>query len=208
MAYTRQPTVLTVATAMGTYFVPLLTPANQMSYDTAQFYNSALAIVTGCVVAALSFRLLPPLPPGLRARRLLALTLGDLRRLAMRALPPSPEDWQGRVYGRLAALPDQAQPLQRARLLAALSVGNEIGQLRRMSHLLGVGAELSAAFAAVTQCDSAMARSRLAGLDSRLASPPGTEPSAVLALRARSSILGLSEALAEHADYFDAGAAA
>ena len=42
----------------------------------------------------------------------------------------------------------------------------------------------------------------------RLASPPGAEPDAVLALRARARILALSEALAEHADYFDTGAAA
>ena len=208
MAQSRQPAVLAVTTAMGSYFVPLLTPANQMSYDTAQFYNSALAIVTGCVVAALSFRLLPPLSPGLRARRLLALTLGDLRRLAIRALPPRAEDWHGRVYGRLAALPDQAEPLQRARLVAALSVGSEICQLRSISPPLDLAVELNAALAAVAQGESAMARSRLARLDSRLASPPGTEPGAVLALRARARILGLSEALAEHADYFDAGAPA
>ena len=208
MAKSRQPAVLAVATTMGLYFVPLLAPANQMSYDTAQFYNSALAIVAGCVVAALSFRLLPPLSPGLRARRLLALTLGDLRRLAIGHPSARSEDWHGRLYGRLAALPDQAEPLQRARLLAALSVGSEIMQLRLMSPLLGVGPELNAALAAVAQGDSAMARSQLARLDSRLASPPGTEPGAVLALRARARILALSEALAEHADYFDSEAPA
>ena len=141
-------------------------------------------------------------------RRLLALTLGDLRRLAIGTLPPRPEDWQGRVYGRLAALPDQAEPLQRARLVAALSVGSEICQLRSISPPLDLAQQLNAALAAVAQGDSAMARSRLARLDSRLASPPGTEPGAVLALRARARILGLSEALAEHADYFDAGAPA
>jgi hypothetical protein len=134
--------------------------------------------------------------------------LGDLRRLAIRALPPRPEDWQGRVYGRLAALPDQAEPLQRARLVAALSVGSEICQLRSISPPLDLAQQLNAALAAVAQGDSAMARSRLARLDSRLASLPGTEPGAVLALRARARILGLSEALAEHADYFDAGAPA
>ena len=112
------------------------------------------------------------------------------------------------MYGGLAALPDQAEPLQRARLLAALSVGSEIGQLRMISPLIDLGPELNAALAAVAQGDSAIARSRLARLDSRLASLPGAEPGAVLALRARARILGLSEALAEHADYFDAGAPA
>jgi hypothetical protein len=48
-----------------------------MTYDTAQFYNAALAIVAGIGAAALSFRLLPPLPQALRTGRLLALTLRD-----------------------------------------------------------------------------------------------------------------------------------
>ena len=56
---------------MTANFVPLLAPANQMSYDQVQFYNSALAIVAGSAVAALSFRLLPPLSPAFRVRRLL-----------------------------------------------------------------------------------------------------------------------------------------
>ena len=133
MAQSRQPLVLAVVTAMGFNFMPLLAPTNQMSYDTAAFYNSALAIVVGCAVAPLSFRLLPPLSPALRARRLLALTLRDLRRLAIGLLPPRPEAWQGRLYGRLEALPDQAEPLQRAQLLAALSVGDDIMQLRMIS---------------------------------------------------------------------------
>ena len=68
-------------TAMAVNFVPLLAPANQMSYDTVQFYNTALAIVAGIGAGAFAFRLLPPLSPALRTRRLLALTLRDLRRL-------------------------------------------------------------------------------------------------------------------------------
>jgi uncharacterized membrane protein YccC len=47
--------------AMVANFIPLLAPANQESYDTQRFYNSALAIVGGSGAAALSFRLLPPL---------------------------------------------------------------------------------------------------------------------------------------------------
>ena len=40
IAQSRQPMVLAVVTAMGFNFMPLLAPTNQMSYDTAQFYNS------------------------------------------------------------------------------------------------------------------------------------------------------------------------
>src|SRR5262249_16492972 len=55
-------------------FVAVLAPTNVMSYDTTQFYNTALGIFAGIATAALGFRLLPQLSPALRARRLLALT--------------------------------------------------------------------------------------------------------------------------------------
>ena len=189
--------------AMVGNFVPLLAPANQMSYDTLQFYNAALAIVVGSGVGALSFRLLPPLSPALRTRRLLALTLRDLRRLATGPIPSTPDDWEGRMYGRLSALPNEAEPLQRARLLAALSVGTEIIRLRRIAPRLDVGSDLDAALAALAQGNSAMATARLARLDRRLASHPGAGS---IALRARARILAISGALTQHASYFDAGA--
>src|SRR6267154_6859386 len=74
-ALMAQPWQTAMFTAMAANFVPLLAPANQMSYDTQQFCNAGLAIVAGVGAAALSFRLLPPLSPALRTRRLLALTL-------------------------------------------------------------------------------------------------------------------------------------
>ena len=123
MARSRTPALMAVFSAMAVDVMRLLSPTNPMIYDTAQFYNTALAIVVGCAVAPLAFRLLPPLSPALRARRLLALTLRDLRRLAISPLPPRSEDWERRMYDRLAALPDEAEPLQRSQLLAALSVG-------------------------------------------------------------------------------------
>jgi uncharacterized membrane protein YccC len=100
-----------------------------MSYDTQEFYNAALTTVAGVGAAALSFRLVPQLSPMLRARRLLALTLRDLRRLASGSIPRSPDAWEGRVYSRLSVLPDAAEPLQRSQLVAALSVGAEIIRL-------------------------------------------------------------------------------
>ena len=66
-------TVMFMATAF--LFVPILQPANQQIYDTQQFYNAASAIVIGVGVGACSFRLIPPLSPVFRTRRLLALTL-------------------------------------------------------------------------------------------------------------------------------------
>jgi uncharacterized membrane protein YccC len=208
MARSRQPAAMAVFTAMGASFMPLLAPTNRMSYDPGQFYNSALAIVVGCGVAALGFRLLPPLTPALRARRLLALTLDDLRRLATAPLPPRLEDWEGRMYGLLVALPDQAEPLQRARLLAALSVGTEIIQLRHIAPGLGTAAELDTALEAFAQGNSAIVVARLRELDRRLARDGDAEPEAAIVLRARARIRVISQALSEHRSYFDTGAAA
>ena len=41
-------------------FVPLVGPTNQISFDTAAFYNSALGIVGGCLAGALALVLIPP----------------------------------------------------------------------------------------------------------------------------------------------------
>ena len=195
-----QPWQPMMFTGMAMNFVPILAPANQMSYDTIQFYNASSAIVIGAGIAAFSFRLLPPLSPRFRTRRLLALTLRDLRRLATHAIPRTPEDWEGRMYGRLAALPDEAKPLERAEMLAALSAGTEVIQLRRITRRVGLGSELDAALDALQQGDITAVISGLEALDNKLAARPGTA-----ALRARGSILAMTEVLTHHAEYFEAG---
>ena len=205
MIWSRQPAVITGFTVWGILFIPLLAPTNPMIYDTEQFYNFALSVFAGCLLAALSFQLLPSVPPTLRVRRLLALTLRDLRRLAIDRLPPSSEDWESRIYDRLAALPNQAEPLQLAQLMAALSVGTDIVQLRLMAPRLGVAAQLDAALGALAQGNSAIAIARLRQLDHRLASAPDGAAEIAIALRARAHILGLSEALTAHCPYFDSG---
>jgi uncharacterized membrane protein YccC len=187
------------AAIAGIGFSRLLAPANPMSYDPQEFYNSTLAIVAGAGTAALSFRLLPPLSPAFRTRRLLALTLRDLRRLAVGPIPRTPDDWQGRMYGRLSVLPDSAEPLQRSQFVAALSVGTEIIQLRRVARRLDLGSDLDVALEAMARGGSGMATARLARLDEALASRPGAA-----VFRARGSILAMSEALTQHAAYFDA----
>src|SRR3954454_17243310 len=207
MAQNWQPAALAVFTATGANFVPLLAPTNQMSYDTAQFYNTALAVIAGCGAAALSFGVLPSLSAAVRTRRLLALALRDLRRLAVDPLSRKSANWEARMYGRLRALPDDAEPLQRAQLLAALSASSEIAQLRRLCLLLGLGPDLDAALTAVAQGNSTTARAGLARLDRQLASLPEAEaePGSKLALRVRAKVLVLSDVLAQHAAYFDAG---
>jgi uncharacterized membrane protein YccC len=184
--------------AMVANFVPLLAPANVESYDTQQFYNAASAIVAGSSAAAFSFRLMPPLSPAFRARRLLGLTLRDLRRLATGLIPDTDKDWQEHVFGRLAALPDAAEPLQRAQLLAALLIGTEIIKLRHFCRRFDLGSEIDATLDAFARGNSVTAVARLADLDRALTS--GLDAAA---LRARGIILGISETLTRHAAYFD-----
>jgi uncharacterized membrane protein YccC len=205
-ALVAQPWQTPLFIAMTYNFVPLLAPANQMTYDTLQFYNAAMAIVAGSAVGALSFRLLPPLSPAYRTRRLLMRTLRDLRRVATNPAPPTREDWDGRMFSRLAALPDAATPLQRARLVTALTVGREIIELRRIVPEFGLGAELDSALAAFVQGNSAAAIERFNELDQRLAALPDSDPGTSLAMWPRALILAICDGLDDHHPYFDTGA--
>jgi uncharacterized membrane protein YccC len=202
-AMMAQPWRTALFIPMSVYFVPLLAPANQMIYDTQQFYNASYAILAGLGSAALAFRLLPPLAPEYRTRRLLALTLLDLRRLAVSAAFPAADDWRGRVYNRISALPEQAEPLQRAQNVAALMVGSEIIKLRRIAPEFVQGSVLRTTLEAVAQGNVPRAIAGLADLDRAFELVSAAATNASIALRARGSILAMSEALNEHAVYFE-----
>jgi uncharacterized membrane protein YccC len=193
--------------SVASWFVPIMAPENPITYDTLQFYNSALAIVAGAGAATLAFRLLPPLSPALRTRRLLALTLRDLRRLPTAPILPTRGRWESKVYGRLSVLPEQAEPLQRAQLLAALSVGTEIIRLRRIARRIHLGVDIDAALEGVARRQSALATERLTQIYNALDALPGVGSRARMTLRARGSIRAISEALGRHAPYFDSGGA-
>jgi uncharacterized membrane protein YccC len=205
LAQAKQPRQVGLFTAMTLLFLPILQPENPMAYDPETFYNAGLAIVCGAGFGALSYRLLPPLSPAFRIRRLLALTLRDLRRLAMGR---TQHDWEGLVYGRLSAMPAQATPLQHALLLGALSAGSEIIHLRHFARHFGHGPNLDAALAALAEGQSARAIVQLSRLDALLATDAAGGAPRQVVLRARGRILVLSEVLAKHADYFDAEARA
>jgi len=199
-ALAAQPSQPVLFVAMSILFVPLLAPTNPITYDTVQFYNTTMAFNAGVCVAALSFRLVPPLSPALRTRRLLALTLRDLRHLAMGS---TFGDWVGHMRGRLSAMPAVAALLQYAQILAALSLGTEILRLRPVVRRFGLGGQFACALNAVAQGRSALALACLTRLDEALADHAETEPAA---LRGRGSIIVIAGVLREHADYFDAGA--
>jgi uncharacterized membrane protein YccC len=203
MAGSRQPVAATVFTIIAFAFLPLLAPTNPMSYDTAQFYNSALATFAGCGVTALAFALMTPLSPVVRTRRLLALALWDLHRLAVVRRLPTSADWEIRMFGRFLALPHQAAPPERAQLLAAMSVGAEIIHLRHLARRFAITGQLDAALEAFAQGDCDTAVGLLRQIDRGFASRPDAERSTATLLRMRGSILVICEALSEHAGYFN-----
>jgi uncharacterized membrane protein YccC len=192
-----------VFAAIASWFLPLVAPENQITYDTAQYCNAALAMVAGAAAATLAFRLLPPLSPQWQTHRLLALTLRDLRRLATSPSQVAPADWQSLVYGRFAAMPEQADLVQHARLVAALSVGLEIINLRSMTRRFDLRIDLEGAFDALAQGNSAAATDRLASVERSFLALAGVARGTAAGLRMRASFLAISEALADHGDYFD-----
>jgi uncharacterized membrane protein YccC len=202
-AATRQYPLLAICTAT---FMSVLQLTNEMSYDTAQFYNSSLGIFVGVAAAPLSFLLVPPLSPSFRTKRLLNLTLRDLRRLAMSRLSASVDDWQGHTFSRLAALPEEAEPLERAQLLAAQFVGTEIIHLGHDTAALDLPLQFEAALQTFAEGNSAAAIAQLTWLDHYLASTEQVDTQ--LAARTRGRILAICDALADHRAYFDTGPSA
>jgi len=183
-------------------FIPVLAPTNPISYNLAGFYNTTLTIIAGSGAAALAFRLVPPLSPAYRARRLLASTLRDLRRLAA---GHDYRDWYPQIQARLVAMPNAATPLQRAQLLVALRVGRAIIRLRDTGRRFNPPSAtvIEAGLAAMAQGHSVIAIAHLARLDEILAALGESAAVAETVLRTRAGILALTEALAEHAAFFD-----
>jgi uncharacterized membrane protein YccC len=204
-ALSAQPWNPQLFVAAAINFIPMLGPQNQMTYNTQQFYNSALAILLGVFFGVLAFRLLPPVSPARRTRRLLALTLRDLRRLITERKPMPRDEWESRVYGRLAVLPQQSELEQAAQLAAALAVGLEVIRLRSVADRFGVRDQAAAALAALAAGDDAAALRGFAALDRALAAIQEERPGRTLRLRLRGSIRTISEALVQFPDYFAAG---
>jgi len=202
-AMLAQPWQTVVFAAAAYNFIPLLAPANEMTYNTIQFYNSALAIIAGMAAAALSMVVLPQVPPAIRARRLLALTLRDFRNLAVKRTLPAIDDWIGRVAGRLSALPEQAKLVQFARLGTTLLAGTAIIRLRRIAPQPGIADALGPALKAIAHDQSQLAIELLAKAEEKLSQPGNNQAGADIHIRARAGVLVLSEALSRHGAYFD-----
>lgn len=110
-ALSSVPLLAPYLTSATLNFVPLLTPTNEMTYDAAAFFNSALGLLSGCAAGGLALLLIPPVSAPIRAQRLVDLSLRDLRRLAAGRRRWTLPRWQSRIYGRLIAMPEEAEPI-------------------------------------------------------------------------------------------------
>ncbi len=190
--------------AASVNFLPMLSINNTITFDASQFWNTSSAILAGIAVGAIAMLILPPVSPAIRTSRLLALTLADLRRLAKQAAPRrQDDDWESRGVARLLAMPEQAEPVERAELVAAIAVGKEIVRLRRVAHRFVARAAVDAPLQALAEGRSGEAIERLREIDRLLAGLPIAESTSRIVLRLRASVLAICGQLAEFAPYFD-----
>jgi uncharacterized membrane protein YccC len=191
--------MLTFAAAVN--FLPMLNITNGMIYDGSGFWNGAISILAGIAVGCIAMRVIPPLSPAIRTERLLALTLADFRRVVRRSPPGKQDDWENRGVARLLAMPDEADPVERAELFAAVAVGKEIMRLRHVAPRFVPEAMVDATVAPLAEGRSGEAIERLREIDRRVAALPRAGSRILLSLRA--SILVISGQLSEFASYFD-----
>ncbi|TCK28014.1 putative membrane protein YccC [Ancylobacter aquaticus] len=149
---------------MSVASLPLLGVGNPASYDAVAYFNLALSIVTGTVVGMLFFVVMPTIPPQLRARRLLALSLRDFRRLARGAGRTDHAHWTALLTRRAEALPPQATPEDAGSLMALLSLGQAVIHLRTLMCREPVAGDLQRALDALAAGQLAMARELLESL--------------------------------------------
>jgi uncharacterized membrane protein YccC len=189
--------------AASVNFLPMLSITNGMTYDASQFWNNASGILVGIACGAIAMLILPQVSPAIQTSRLLALTLADLRRFAKRASRSQEDQWESRCIARLLAMPDQAEPVERAELVAAVAVGKEIVRLRRVAPRFVPNSAVDAALQALAEGRSAEAIDRLKDIDRLLAALPRSAPGSRILLRLRACILAISGQLFDFAAYFD-----
>jgi uncharacterized membrane protein YccC len=190
--------------AASVNFLPMLSINNTITFDASQFWNTSSAILVGIAVGAIAMLILPQLSPAIRTSRLLALTLADLRRLAKGASSRRREDeWESRIVARFLAMPDQAEPVERAELVAAMAVGNYVVRLRRVAPRFVPAAAVDAALQALAEGRSGEASERLKDIDRQFAALPRTGPGSRAVLGLRAGLLMVCGQLASYASYYD-----
>jgi uncharacterized membrane protein YccC len=188
--------------AAFTNLMPILALENEPIYDAARVFNAAIAVGAGCVLGAVFFRLLPPIPPRLRIERLLRLSLRDLRALAGGRRRFSQEAWLRLLSQRLAAMPKEATLEQEAELLATLSVGEAAVALRSAIGGSADSDSLDRALTYLAEGEVAQARERFAHFALRQSELQLTEHRPGMEAAVQATLI--ADALGQHRQYFSA----
>jgi uncharacterized membrane protein YccC len=185
------------------FFCILLAPANLTTFDTAQYYNEAIAALVGMGSAAVGFLLIPPLSPATRVVRILDVTLRELRRVAAGRCRDGIREWESRVYRRLAEMPSAVGAEQLARFVAMLSTGSTIIRLRRLARRFGMEAQVDMALATVAAGKSRAAIASFESIERDLGGDSKSMTEGTARLRAKGGIRALSQTLSRYGGYFD-----
>jgi uncharacterized membrane protein YccC len=181
-------------------FMPLLAPLNPPTYNPETFFNSALAIVSGTIAAMLFLRLVPPMEPAWRTRRLLDISLRDLRRLAIRRTISGSSAWIGLLSRRLEAMPRQATLEEIARLVAVLSIGEAVINLRQSRVCIPGKGELDRALSCLAAGNLSETRRELTRFIKE--QREGSAREALAGMRARAAAKIIIGALAQRGQFF------
>jgi uncharacterized membrane protein YccC len=184
-------------------FIPLLAPTNEMTFDTLSYVNTALGLLTGCAAGGLALLLIPHLPPGLQSQRLVDLSIRDVRRLAAGRKSWALHEWQGRIFARMIAMPETAEPIQRSYLVTTLTVGIQLIRLGRIAARGPIGADLWKMRESLAAGDIDALRGALRRLDEDMAAVSNSVPGARGRVRARAALLAIGDAARSHREYFE-----
>ena len=167
--------------AFGIFFFLAGQPANPMNFDPSEFFNEALAYLTGAFVATRAYRLFMPPNPGQARRHVVSRMREGLKAMARRKPIPTYPDWQTRNFDRVYRLCDPANPSAVKTFewyegsLATMHVGNEVLRLR---HLLQERA--------LPECVAKLGQSMLRAFDKITTEPVSTYLTAQAVLAALS----------------------
>lgn len=193
--------------AMSVNLLPLIGVGNPTSYDASTFFNIALTIILGNIIGTLFFIIIPGLSPEVRACRLLALSVRDLRRLAGRPQTPDATRWTAVMTRRVEDLPPQATDEQAGSLLTLFVLGRALILLREMPAATIERRLISDASVALAEGRVALARIAFGDMERVLAERAASQPSeapAVMSSRVQIKIitdaLGSCSNLLEGAD--------
>lgn len=165
--------------AMSVNCLPLLGVGNPTSYDASAFFNIALTIILGNIAGTLFFIIIPSLSPEVRTRRLLALSVRDLRKLAAR--PRNSARWTAVMTRRAEDLPPQATNEQAGSLMTLFVLGRALIALRETLAGAAEGGLLARACSELAAGRPALARIAFGDIERVLAERAEAHPAEVQA---------------------------